>query len=124
MGGWKKDQKKKLIDTSVECYHLAIQNLCTSSSRTWAYIPGSQHPWARWVEGVSRVEEGPKRKKLIDTSVECYHLATQNLCTALPSPGPTYQVASIHEPGGSRGSAGWKKDQTTKKNAIDTSVEC
>merc|ERR1712032_1591386 len=42
--GWKKDQKKKLIDTTAKCYHLAIQNLCTSSSLTWAYIPGSQHP--------------------------------------------------------------------------------
>merc|ERR1712228_1077789 len=35
---------------------------------------------------------------------------------ALLSPGPTYQVASIHEPGGSRGSAGWKKDPQKKTN--------
>merc|ERR1711948_198353 len=35
---------------------------------------------------------------------------------ALPPPGPTYQVASIHEPGGSRGSAGWKQDQQKKTN--------
>merc|ERR1712228_856998 len=82
MGVEEGPKKKKRIDTSGECYHLAIQNLCTSSSLTWAYIPGSQHPWARWVEGVSRVEEGPKKKNAIDTSVKCYHLATQNLCTS------------------------------------------
>merc|ERR1712228_850294 len=71
--------------------------------------------------GGSRGSAGWKKdqkKNAIDTSVECYHLATQNLCTALPSPGPTYQVASIHEPGGSRGSAGWKKDKKKRNRYL------
>merc|ERR1712032_309239 len=114
--GWKQDQKKKLIDTSVECYHLAIQNLCTSSSLTWAYIPGSQHPWARWVEGVSRVEEGPKKKTQSIPRWNATIWQPKISVPALPPPGPTYHVASIHEPAGSRGSAGWKKDQKEKRS--------
>merc|ERR1712087_93940 len=69
-----------------------------------------------WVEGVSRVEEGQKKTTQSILRWNATIWQPKISVPALPSPGPTYQVASIHEPGVSRGSAGWKKDQNKKRN--------
>merc|ERR1712083_1210510 len=66
--------------------------------------------------GVSRVEEGPKQKTQSIPRWNATIWQPKIFVPALPSPGPTYQVASIHEPGGSRGSAGWKKDKKKQRN--------
>merc|ERR1712032_1033336 len=61
-------------------------------------------------------EEGQKKKTQSMPRGNATIWQSKISVPALLSPGPAHQVASIHEPAGSRGSAGWKKDKKKKTN--------